>query len=95
MSGVGKMSRFERTLVKCSRHRSWDRRKVFSLGKYRYKSFTKGCLLMFVALQRLLYEAAFSLPASNILVKVYLPYVNILRQILSHSNNVNFDVCCD
>ena len=86
------MSRFERTLFKCFRcqfRRSW---KVFSWSKYRYKSFTKGRLFMFVALQRFLYEAAFSLPASNILVKVYLPYVNILRQNLSHSNNVNFPV---
>jgi hypothetical protein len=50
---------------------------------------------MLVAVQRLLYEAVFSLPASNILVKVYLPYVNILRQNLFHSNNVNFPVDCD
>ena len=89
------MSRFERTLVKCLRCQLRISLEVFSRSKYRYKSFTKGRLLMLVAVQRLLYEAVFSLPASNILVKVYLPYVNILRQNLFHSNNVNFPVDCD
>lgn len=46
-------------------------------------------------MRRPLYEAAFSLPAGNILVKVYLPSVNIMRQNLFHSNNVNFPVDSD
>ncbi|MQA36525.1 hypothetical protein [Rugamonas aquatica] len=47
--------------------------KQFSCGKYRYKSFTKRHLFMCVAGQRQTAGAGISLPASNILVKTYLP----------------------